>query len=235
MKLIGTLISGCFVLIISFQNAADEVKTVNIGDAVVVYDYQPAGEGVVTLTLNALVTETNDSLRGLKNSDQRRLSKLGQLIYQCKLLLYKPDKNDLSIDVKAPMLISKNYSLFTGVDLTLAADERVGIQIKALQTIEDESLFSPTLGARDIHKEVWESVGDGSAENLKQLNVNVLKETDVIESAESIDIIVRFPVFQLQKPVNQWSYNFKLKDFKQAVRHADENCTPEKFMTQIGK
>ena len=57
--------------------------------------------------------------------------------------------------------------------------------------------------------------------------------TNVINSAESIDIMIRFPVFQLEKPVSQWSYNFNLKDFKRAVQHAEENCTPVKFMELI--
>ena len=72
---------------ISFLVAADEIKTVTIGDFVVVFYYQSVGKELVTLTLNALVSETNDSLRGLKNTDRCRLSKLGELIYQCKLLL----------------------------------------------------------------------------------------------------------------------------------------------------
>jgi hypothetical protein len=31
----------------------------------------------------------------------------------------------------------------------------------------------------------------------------------------------------------QWSYHFNLKDFKQAIQHIDENCTPIKFMELI--
>jgi hypothetical protein len=126
MKFIGILISGFFVLTIAFIATADEIKTVKIGDAVVVYNYQSVGDNGVTLTLNALVTETNDSLRGLKNTDQRRLRKLGELIYQCKLLLYRSSKDDRIVDANSPILISRNYSLFTGVDLSLTANERVG-------------------------------------------------------------------------------------------------------------
>ena len=233
MKLINTLISTLFVLTISSVFAADGVKTVSIGDAEVFYNYQPPEKGVATLTLNALVSETNNSLRGLKNTDRRRLSKLGQLIYQCKLMLYQPDKSVSTIDAKDPILISKNYSLFTGVDLPLTADERVGIEAQALQIFDDASLFTPTLGRKDTLKQMWETVGVDSTINLKQFNVNVLQEPDLIETSESMDLIVRFPVLQLDKPVSQWSYNFNLKDFKQAIQHIDENCTSVKLIELI--
>jgi hypothetical protein len=233
MKLINTLIFMLFSLSMSPVFAAEEVKTLNIGAARVSYNYQPTDTGVETLTLVALVSETNNSLRGLKNMDQRRLSKLGQLIYQCKLMLYKNDKSNSAIDAKAPILISKNYSLFTGVDLPLAADERVGIQAEALQTVDQESLFSPTLGDAETLKKKWETLGEGSAVNLKQFNVNMLHETDLISTAESIDIVARFPIFQLEKPVSQWIYNFNLRDFKQAIRHIDENCTPTRFVELV--
>lgn len=233
MKLINTLKFTFLALTFSSVFAADEVQTVNIGDAEVFYDFQPTGTGVTILTLIALVSETNNSLRGLKNTDQRRLSKLGQLIYQCKLMLYKSGKIDPEIDAKAPILISKNYSLFTGVDLPLSAEERVGIQAQALKTIDDDSLFTPTLGGTDTLMQMWQTLGEGSAINLNQLDVNVLQDSDLIEASESVDIIVRFPVFQLEKPVSQWSYNFDLKDFKQAIRHIDQNCTSVKIMELI--
>ena len=233
MKLISTLVSTLFFLTISSVFAADDVKTVNIGDAEVFYEYQPTETDVATLTLIAQVSETNDSLRGLKNTDRRRLRKLGQLIYQCKLMLYKSGKSNLIADGKAPVLISKNYSLFTGVDLPLAADERVGIQAAALQAVDVDSLFSPTLGGKGTLKKTWETLGEDSAFNLKQFNVNVLQETDLIETSESVDIIARFPVFQVEKPVSQWIYNFNLQDFKQAIQHIDENCTPVKFRQMI--
>ncbi len=233
MKLISTLVSTLFFLTISSVFAADEVKTVNIGDAEIFYEYQPTETDVATLTLVAQVSETNDSLRALKNTDRRRLRRLGQLIYQCKLVLYKSGKSNLTADGKAPVLISKNYSLFTGVDLPLAADERVGIQAEALQAVDVDSLFSPTLGGKDTLKKTWETLGEDSALNLKQFNVNVLQETDLIETSESVDIIARFPVFQVEKPVSQWIYNFNLKDFKQAIHHIDENCTPVKFRQMI--
>jgi len=235
MKLINTLISALLTLTISSEVAADEVKTVNIGAAEISYNYQPTDAEIATLTLVALVSETNNSLRGLKNLDQRRLSKLGQLVYQCKLMLYNADKDNGIFDAKDPFLISKNYSLFTGVDLPLTTDERVGIQAEALQTVDEESLFTATLGDRDTLKKIWGAQGEGSAINLKQFSVNVLSETDLIETSESIDIVVRFPIFQLKKPVSQWSYNFHLKDFKQAIQHIDENCTPIKFMELINQ
>ena len=61
---------------------------------------------------------------------------------------------------------------------------------------------------------------------MRQFDVNLLQQSDLIESSESLDIVVRFPIFQLEKPVREWSYNFDLRDFKQAVRHIDEHCTP---------
>lgn len=234
MKLITTLLSTLLVLTISSVFAADEVSTVNIGNAEVSYNYHLTDTGVAILALIALVPETNNSLRGLKNTDPRRLGKLGQLIYQCKLMLYKPDKSNRGVGAKDPVLISKSYSLFTGVNLQLAADERVGIQAQVLQAVDDDSLFTTSLGEKGMHKRIWETLGEDTAINLKQFNINVLDETDLIETSENIDIVVRFPVFQLEQPVSQWSYNFDLKDFKQAIRHVDENCTSVRLV-QLSK
>ena len=55
----------------------------------------------------------------------------------------------------------------------------------------------------------------------------------MIASSESIDINIRFPVFQMEKPVNQWSYNFNLSDFQRAHRYIDENCTPMRLLELI--
>ena len=233
MKLTGSLLTTLCLLSASSLAAAEEVKTLNIGAAEISYNYQPTDTGVATLTLVALVPETNNSLRGLKNVDRRRLSKLGQLIYQCKLMLYTSAKGEAAIDESRPVLISKNYSLFTGVDLPLAADERMGIQAEALQVVDDDALFTSMLGGKATLKRQWETVGEDTTINLKQLHVNVLSETDLIETSESIDIVARFPVFQLEKPVSRWSYNFRLIDFKQAIQHIDQNCTPIKFMELI--
>lgn len=229
MKPIVTLICGCVVMIASQWAAADEVKSVDFGAAAVIYDYQPAREGVATLSLNAVVTETNDSLRGLKNTDRRRLGKLGQLIYQCKLLLYRPKDASDSAAAGAPMLVSRNYSLYTGVGLRLAAGERLGIRVRALQAVDSDSLFAPTLGGDDPQQEVWQDVGGGGTVDLMQVNVDALLESDIIASADNIDILLRFPIFQVEQPVHQWSYNFDLVDFKKAVEHADDNCTPERL------
>ena len=235
MKSIGGSILCCLFAALSFAVRADEIKTVDFGAASVVYDYQVSREGVATLSLNALVSETNDSLRGLKNSDARRLGKLGQLVYQCKLLLYEADKNDAGDDEIAPMLVSRNYSLFTGVGLSLADGERLGIKVRSLQSVDPDSLFTPALGGNEIHKELWQDAGAGPGFNLRQINANVLMGSDVIRGAESIEIVLRFPIFQLQKPVRQWSYSFNLIDFNQAVRHANENCRPERFAELIPK
>jgi hypothetical protein len=50
-----------FLLPISSVFATEEVKTLNIGAAKVSYNYQPTDTGVETLTLVALVSETNNS------------------------------------------------------------------------------------------------------------------------------------------------------------------------------
>jgi hypothetical protein len=231
MKTTSISISFCLAALLPFALAAEEIKTVGFGAASVVYDYESTRDGVATLSLNALVAETNDSLRGLKNDDHRRLSKLGQLIYQCKLLLYENAEGDGGSET--PMLISRNYSLFTGVDLSLAAGERVGVKVRALQSVDADELFAPTLGGEQVQRELWQDVGEGPGLNLKQVNVNLLMDSDVIRNAENIEIVLRFPIFQVQKSAKQWTYNFNLQDFKQAVRHADENCTPQRFTELI--
>ena len=182
-----------------------------------------------------MISETNDSLRGLKNSDRRRLSKLGQLIYQCKLLLYTAPGGSGSVDEKTPMLISRNYSLFTGVDLSLEEGERLGIKIRSMQAVDANSLFTPSLGGDGIQQELWQDLGEGPALNLRQVDVNVLLDGDVVDNAETIEIALRFPIFQLQKSAREWVYNFDLRDFKQAVHHADQNCTAERFEELIDK
>lgn len=235
MKLTVNSIFCSLALAVSIPAGAEEVRSIEIGAATVIYDYQPAREGVATLSLNALVSETNNSLRGLRNFDRSRLGKLGQLIFQCKLLLYTPEKGRVNPDSETPMLVSRNYSLFTGVDLTLAAGERLGIKVRSLRAVDGDSLFTASLGGGEVQQEVWENVDDGAAIGLRQVNVDALLETDLIGSAENIDIILRFPIFQMQKPVRQWSYNFDLEDFKQAVRHVDENCTPEKIAQLVDK
>ena len=240
MKLSVGSIYCCLVLAIPLIAGAEEVKTVEFGAATVIYDYRPAREGVATLSLNALEHETNNSLRGLRNSDRRRLGKLGQLIYQCKLLLYTPQDPGQQPAAETPMLVSRNYSLFTGVEQTLAAEvvdleahHRPVRAVRSLQAVDGDSLFTPTLGGGNVQREVWENVGDGSAIDLVQVNVNALLEADLIDAADNIDIILRFPIFQLQKPVREWSYNFDLRYFATAVRHVDENCTPSRLRALI--
>jgi len=235
MKLTNTLISTLFVLTFSSVFASDTVETKNIGNAEVSSYYHLTDTGVAILTLVAKISETNNSLRGLKNSDQRRLSKLGQLTFQCKLMLYKSDKNNPSFDTKDLNLISRNYSLFTGVDLTLAADERFGIQVEALKTIADKSVFNAKLGGQNVLRKESETIAKGSNINLQQFDVNVLNDTDLIKTSESIEIELRFPIFQLEKPVSQWRYDFDLKDFKQAVEYVDENCSPSKFIARLNQ
>ena len=78
-------------------------------------------------------------------------------------------------------------------------------------------------------------MGEGAEVNLKQFNINLVKESDFIQYAESIDINVRFPVFKLEKPVYQWNYSFNLKDFNKAVQYVDENCTQERLRKLVEK
>lgn len=218
---------ACLALAISTPLFAEEVKIVDFGDAAVIYDYLPAGEGAATLSLNAVVSETNDSLRGLKNSDRRRLGKLGQLIYQCKLLLYRSAQGGSGGISDAPVLVSKNYSLFTGVEQSLANDERLGVKVLSLQSFDETSLFNATLDKAQASREAWQVQGEGSEVDLRQINVNLLNDSGIVDNAENIDIVLRFPIFQLQQSARQWSYNFDLRDFRKAVAYADQQCTPE--------
>jgi len=233
MKLINTLIFALFAMTVASVFAADAVKTTRFGTAEVSSNYHTADTGVAILTLVAQVSETNNSLRGLKNADQRRLSKLGQLVYQCKLMIYQSDSNTQVTNKKPPDLIARNYSLFTGVDLPLSDEERLGIQVQALQTVDDSSLFTATLGNSKVLTTKWETLDEGSAINLNQFDINVLNETDLIKTSESIEIAARFPIFQMEKPVTQWRYHFNLKDFKRAIQHVDENCTAARFKAII--
>ena len=134
-----------------------------------------------------------------------------------------------------PILISKNFSLFTGVDVPLSTDELVGVRAQVLPVVDDDSLFTATLGSKQRQDALWETVGKNAALNLRQFDVNVLSETDLIKTSESIDFTIRFPVHQLDKPVNQWFYNFHLKDFKRALQYIDQNCTPVKLVELINK
>jgi len=235
MKLTKRLICALSVITSFSAAAADEAGSVILGKAEVYRDYQLTEKGTAVLTLNAVVSETNNSLRGLKNSDQQRLKKLGQLIYQCKLMLYKAGEDASTPGVNDPFLISKNYSLFTGVDMPLAANERVGIRARALQSVDDDSLFTPTLGGKQSDASSWDTLGENSAINLRQLDVNLVDERDLIEGSESIDFTIRFPVFQVKKPVRQWSYHFELKDFKRARQYIDQNCTPVRLVELINR
>ena len=233
MKSLAVLLCGALSVIGAWAAGAVEIRSDAIGAAEIVYDYETTESGVAILTLIGIVPETNNALRGLKNSDPRRLSKLGQLMYQCKLVVYLADKTAGGVDANDPVLISKNFGLFTGVDVALAADERVGVRVHALRPVDDAALFSDSLGAQAAPAGIWETVGDGAPIDLKQFNVNLLNENDLIQSAESIDIAIRFPVFQLEKPVNQWTYHFALADFKQAVRRIDEDCAPARLVELV--
>ena len=235
MKMTTGLFAALFALAFFPAPADDRIDSVTLGNTEVFRDYRVTDRGSAILTLNAVVTETNNSLRGLKNSDRRRLKNLGQLIYQCKLMLYNPDRGQSAVSAKDPVLISKNYSLFTGVDEPLAPDERVGIQARALPAVDVKSLFAPTFGGKQAAEATWQTLGGNAALNLKQFDINLLGETDLIETSESIDFTIRFPVFQVKKPVNQWNYSFDLKDFKRAQQYIDQNCTPVRLVELINR
>ena len=79
MNFITRLLTGLAVLACPWVYAAERGVSVELGQAAVYYDYHATDTGTAVLTLNAVITETNDSLRGLKNTDRRRLGKLGQL------------------------------------------------------------------------------------------------------------------------------------------------------------
>ncbi len=233
MKPVIVLLLGCFALSLVIRADANEIRSIKIGNAEVVYDFEATETDTATLTLNALVKETNNSLRRLKNTDPRRPSELGQLIYQCKLMLYKPANASDPISVSDPALISKNFSIYSGANIILAANERMGIRVQALLEVDDASLFTASLGSSEPQMRLWGTTGEGDVVDLRQFAVNILQESDVIANSESLDITVRFPVFQLDKPVREWIYNFDITDFKQAVRHIDEHCTPASLVDLI--
>ena len=164
---------------------------------------------------------------------QKTTGRSRKTFYCIKLRTMRVNKEADRITANDPVLVSKNYSLFTDVDMVLAANERMGIRVQALKAVDDNSLFTPTLGDNDTQAGVWETVDESSSINMRQFTLTVLKESDLIDTSESVDIIVRFPVFQVQKPVRQWNYNFNLQGFRQAVRHADENCTAERLLQLV--
>lgn len=209
---------------------AQQLMTERFGEAEVVYGYQPLKAGAATLTLTAIVNENNDALRGLRNSDQRRLSRLGQLIYQCKLLVNKPKQTDTVISSKDPILLSRNYSLVTGVDLALSEQDSVAVEIHVIPQIKDKRLFGRSMGGSHGSEVLETRVGQGRSLNMRRIDLDVLDESGLMASAESVDISVRFPAFQLQRPVHQWRYSFNMRDFGRAVQYADANCTIERLM-----
>lgn len=233
MKPVIALLLVSFVLLHAIRAGAEEIRNEKIGNVEMVYDFTTTQTGVAILTLDALVSETNNALRGLRNTDSRRPSELGQLIYQCKLMLYKSVGASDPVGANAPVLIAKNFSLYTGANLILAANERMGIRVQALPEIDEASLFTASLGGRKSQTELWDTTGDGDVVDLRQFAVNLLKESGVIETSESLDITVRFPVFQIEKPARQWSYNFDVTDFKRAARRIDEDCTPASLVDLI--
>jgi hypothetical protein len=233
MKPVIVLLLGCFALSLAIRADANEIRSVKIGNAEVVYDFETTATDTAILTLNAWVKETNNSLRRLKNTDPRRPSELGQLIYQCKLMLYKPENTSDPVSASDLALISKNFSVYSGSNIILAANERMGIRVQALLEVDDASLFTASLGSSEPQIRLWATTGEGDVVDLRQFAVNILQESDVIATSESLDITVRFPVLQLDKPVREWIYNFDVTDFKQAVRHIDEHCTPASLVELI--
>lgn len=235
MKATSLVLATAILLAQQATVLAEETQKVSFGDADVFEEFQLTDSGVATLTLNTVIGETNNSLRGIRNSDPRRLGKLGQLIHQCKLMLYQPAAGKPAGEGKTPVLVSRNFSLYTGVDLELAPGEQVGIRARALGSVDENSLFTPALGQPVKQQEAWQKLGEGPALELRQLDVSLLGNIELTEGIESIDIVIRFPVFQMQRPVNQWSYNFMLEDFRRALEYSDSKCTPERLTALTGK
>lgn len=233
MNITANIIIGFICVSVSVTASAAEYKTLMIGNSEVVYDFMPLDKGIASLTMTATLSENNDSFRNTKNNDLRRLSKLGQLIYQCKLMLYQADQVKGINSSAAPILVSKYYSLLTNVDLQLNPNESVGIDVHALDIYDNNSLFTPTLGSQQNISFFRDSLEKGQSTNLKRLNLDVLTQKDIMGSAESVYIDIRFPIFQLNKAVNQWSYSFNVLDFKKAIRYIDDNCSHQKIMDLI--
>lgn len=233
MKLEKLFIVLLVTAVFSTSSVADEVKMPSFGTTEVTFDLEKNKSGATIFTLIAQIPETNNLLRGLKNTDQRRLSKLGQLVYQCKLLVRQLSSDEYSIDDSAPALTARNFSLFTGVDLPLSVDQRIGVQVNALQTINESSLFDVRFGDGDTLKTRWQILGEGTALNLKQFDLGLFSESELFETSQSVEITARFPIFQMTQPVTEWRYHFNLRDFNRAVRYIDENCTPSGFRTLL--
>lgn len=230
MSIKGKLIIGLIGFSVWMGVEADEFKTLAIGNAEVVYDFQPLEKGSATLTITASITENNDLYRNKKNKDSRRLSKLGQLIYQCKIMLYQPVQVEMVSSPDTPILISSNYSLLTNVNFQLNTNDSVGINVYTLDVIDEKSLFTPTLG-NSRHKNFFrDRIKIESVTNIERLNLDIFSKYNILKNAESVYIDIRFPIFQLNKTVNEWGYSFNVLDFKKAIQHTNENCSQKNIM-----
>ena len=235
MKCVNLLVISLVSTIFSLEVIAQEVKTLRFGTTEVSVGYETTKYGSTIFTMIAQLPETNDLRRGLKNTDQRRLSKLGQLVYQCKLLVPSADMDSSSLTANNPALTARNFSLYTGVDLLIGEAQQVGIQAKSLQVPGANSLFNVRLDKVVPQQTRWETVGEGNALNLKQFDLGSVIESDLIESSESVEITARFPIFQMEEPANEWRYHFDLVEFKKAVGYIDENCKASAFSDLLGR
>ena len=231
------ILSNCIIVFIlimaSFSLHANQYKSLTFGAAEVIYDFKPLEKDFATLTITASINENNDSYRNTKNSDLRRLGKLGQLIYQCKLLLYQTDPVVRQDSKETPLVISKYFSLLTNVDQRLPEDHSVGIDVHTLAAFDSASLFSPSFGTPQQDNNFSDTVKQGSIRNLKRINLDVLSQKDQLKDVESLYLDIRFPVFQLNQPVNQWSYSFNIQEFQKAISHTDEHCSLETILGLI--
>ena len=226
MRFVTLMITSLAIAALSCVANAANAKTLHFGATEVSFDYQTTKSGSTILALIAQLPESNDLLRGLKNTDQRRLSKLGQLVYQCKLLILSPGSGQWGSKAETPALTSRNFSLFTGVDLHLSVDQRIGIQVNALPAISESSLFNVSLANVNQQQTKFRTLGEGAALNLKQFDLDLVNDSDLFQTSESIEITARFPVFQMEEPVTEWRYQFDLTGFSRAIRYIDDNCTP---------
>ena len=76
MKTLPSAIACLLTLLGAAGAQAVEVESAAVGAAEVVLDYEESDSGVAVLTANALIAETNDARRGLRNDDRRRLASL---------------------------------------------------------------------------------------------------------------------------------------------------------------
>lgn len=236
MKLFFVVLSAMVSMFFSFTSIGDVIKSTNIGEVEITYSYEPLDEGRVSFSITSVLDEYDSPFRSILNKDQRRLSKIGQLIYQCKLMLYNTGVSQVITNDTDSVLVSRYFALLTNVDMELGKKDIVGVHVYAADEIAGKkNRPSPTVGIQEYLSADQGLIGQARALNLKKLNIDSLIQADIIGKADILNIDLRFPVFQLKKPVKKWTYEFELKNFKKAITHTDEQCTPQNLMGLIDK